>query len=867
MTKGKGDFLARNVEDKADNTKKQLCVALLAHVDAGKTTLSEAMLYQAGMLRQMGRVDNGDAFLDTYSLEKERGITIFSKQAVLELPEQSVTLLDTPGHVDFSAEMERTLQVADYGILVISGADGVQGHTKTLWRLLARYQVPCLIFVNKMDQPGTDRESLLMECQKALSVDCVDFTQKPEQRDEAVALCQESLLDVYMEEGSIPETMLRDSIRSREVFPVYFGSALKMQGIGEFLEGIQHYLEPLPYPEEFGARVFKIARDEKGNRITYVKVTGGEISNRMLIGDKKVTQIRRYSGSRFETCDHAPAGMICGLTGLSSKRPGDGMGREQEWISPLLEPVLTYRINLPDTVSAVQLLPKMRELEEEAPELHVVWKEELQEIQVQVMGQVQIEVLQKMIAERFSVDVTFDTGNIVYKETIAEPVEGVGHFEPLRHYAEVHIWMEPGAPGSGVVVDSTCSEDALDKNWQRLILSHILERQHPGVLMGCELTDVKITLTAGRAHLKHTEGGDFRQATYRAIRHGLMNTKSVLLEPYYQYTLEVPDEMVGRAITDIERMAGTFSLESQGDGESVLNGEAPVSTMRDYASQVHAYTKGLGKFSCVFSGYRPCHNEEEVVTAAGYDPEQDVENPAGSIFCAHGAGFHVPWQDVTKYMHLHTGLGESEQEETEPADVRASTEEMWIDVEEIDAILNRATHANGRKSGEKTIRRAENKPVGLSKPRKKEMKKGRYMLVDGYNVIFAWPELAELAKVNIDSARGKLMDILCDYQGYSGYEMILVFDAYRVQNHATEMLTYHNICVVYTKEAETADQYIEKFAHKNAKDYHITVVTSDGLEQVIIRGSGCRLLSSREFQGEVKRQKQLAQEYLSGSES
>lgn len=862
---------------------KHINIGLVAHVDSGKTTLSEGILYTAGRLRALGRVDNGDAYLDTYAMEKERGITIFSKQAVFTQEDTRLTLLDTPGHVDFSAEMERTLQVLDYAILVISGADGVQGHTRTLWRLLQRYEIPVFLFVNKMDQPGRDKEKLLEELRECLDEGIVDFSDsKSDAFMEQIALCEERLLEQYLEEGEISLSCIPELIVERKLYPCFFGSALKMEGVKEFYEALLKYTKQPVYGQEFGAKVFKIMRDEQGKRLTYIKVTGGSLTARMEVQDRegnwreKVNQIRVYSGNKYETVAEAQAGMVCALTGLAQTYPGEGLGMEEEGTGPVLEPVLTYRVELPETCDAAAILPKLRELEEEEPALHIVWDEKLQEIQAQVMGEVQIEILQRWIAERYGVEVGFGTGNIVYKETICQPAEGVGHFEPLRHYAEVHLWLEPGEPGSGFQVASECSEDTLDKNWQRLILTHLLEREHPGVLTGSGLTDVKVTLIAGRAHPKHTEGGDFRQATYRAVRQGLMQTESVLLEPYYEYRLEVPENAVGRAMTDIERMAGTFVLEQSSpagrEKMSVLTGEAPVSTMRDYPREVIAYTKGQGRLFCSFLGYRPCHNADEVISSMRYDPERDTENPTGSIFCAHGAGFFVPWNEVRSYMHVDTGVRNLSEEADEEANVHTGqVKEEWLDVEEIDQILFRTSHAN-QKSGPvshkgisgKRVRSVQERPVGLSKPRKKQISGETYLLVDGYNMIFAWEELNQLAKIDIASARDKLMDILCNYQGFKKWEVILVFDAYRVQNHRTEIIDYHNIHVVYTKEAETADQYIEKFAHENGKKYQITVATSDGMEQIIIRGAGCRLLSARDLEADVRRTEDQMRVYMSG---
>lgn len=681
------------MSDTSENKqKKHICAALLAHVDAGKTTLSESLLYTAGKIRSMGRVDNGDAYLDTHYLEKERGITIFSKQAVFEIGKTSVTLLDTPGHVDFSAEMERTLQVLDYAILIVSGSDGVQGHTETLWKLLMKYQIPAFLFVNKMDQPGTDKEKLIAELKSRLSDAIVDFsdTDNPD-FEENLALVDEAVLNRYLEEGMVDEKMIPVMIRQRKVYPCFFGSALKLDGVEKLLKAMEDYTESPGYPDDFGAKVFKIARDEQGNRLTYVKITGGVLKARMEVADEqnawreKVNQIRIYSGGRYEAVNEAEAGMVCALTGLNQTYPGEGLGAEKQSEKPVLEPVLTYRILLPEDCEPAVMLPKLRQLEEEEPELHIVWREELQEIQAQVMGEVQIEILQRLIAERFGINVTFDTGNIVYKETIAGEVEGVGHFEPLRHYAEVHLWMEPGEPGSGFQIATDCSEDMLDKNWQRLILTHLTEREHRGVLTGSALTDIKVTLIAGRAHQKHTEGGDFRQATYRAVRQGLMQAESVLLEPYYEFHLEVPDSSVGRAMTDVERMSGTFSLEQGTDGMSVLTGEVPVAEMRDYSRDVSAYTKGRGRLFCSLAGYRPCHNAKEIIENTGYDPERDTENPSGSVFCAHGSGFTVSWEQVKDYAHLAMREEVREQDETEQKKNYAGQIEEWMDIEEIDA--------------------------------------------------------------------------------------------------------------------------------------------------------------------------------------
>ena len=835
----------------------KIVVGILAHVDAGKTTLSEGMLYTSGAIRTMGRVDNRDAFLDTYALERERGITIFSKQAVFPLGTTQVTLLDTPGHVDFSPEMERTLQVLDYAILVISGADGVQGHTRTLWNLLRRYEIPTFIFVNKMDQEGTDAEVLLQELKNVLEEGCVNFSAKRDAHFyEETAVCSEDALEEFLETGRLKKETLQELFLERQLFPCFFGSALRLEGVKEFVEQMQELIKVPAYPETFGAKVFKIARDEAGNRLTYLKITGGSLKVKAVIEGQKVNQIRIYSGEKYEAVNEVETGSICAVTGLSDTYPGEGLGAEQGTYLPVLEPVLNYQVIPTEGDDPILLLPKLRELEEEEPQLHIVWEEALQEIHVQLMGEVQLEVLKTLIYERFGVEVEFGQGNILYKETIQNTVEGVGHFEPLRHYAEVHLLLEPGEPGSGVQCMSVCSEDVLDRNWQRLILTHLMETEHRGVLTGAPITDIRITLVSGKAHLKHTEGGDFRQAVYRAVRQGLKQADSVLLEPYYEYRLELPSEDVGRAMTDIERMHGTFGLPQTEADRTILTGMAPVSTMRDYQKEVHAYTRGNGTLQCTLKGYAPCHNTEEVLAATGYDSERDTLHPTGSVFCAHGAGFLVPWYEVKEYMHLPSIMQEkpSDSSEEKQTAYRVSKEtDAWIDTEEVDRIIAQSVGANKK---QKTLpkKKVPEYYKSTSKPKKQEVRE-EYLLVDGYNVIFAWEELKDLAQVSIDGARGKLLDVLCDYQGMKKCNLIVVFDAYRVQGHKTEISTYHNIHVVFTKEAETADQYIEKFAHENGKKYNVTVATSDGLEQIIIRGQGCRLLSARELKDEIERTK------------
>lgn len=857
--------------------KEKLTLGILAHVDAGKTTLAESILYLRGSIRKIGRVDHGDAFLDNYELERSRGITIFSKQARLTLGNREVTLLDTPGHVDFSAEMERTLQVLDAAVLVISGADGVQGHVETLWKLLKYYQIPVFLFVNKMDQEGTDREKLLSELKKRLDGNCVDFNQ--EETDyaafaEEAAMSDEKLLEEYLESGSVDRKLLKKAIADRKLFPCFFGSALKIQGVEELLKGLETYASTSPYRKNFSARVYKISRDEAGNRLTHLKVTGGVLKVKMPltnwregleeseIWEEKADQIRLYSGAGYQAVNEAGPGSICAVTGLSRTFAGEGLGEEAEGNLPILEPVLTYRIELPEGTNVHETFLKLLKLEEEIPELHIVWNERLGEIHAQVMGEVQIEILKSLIRDRFRLDVEFGDGNIVYKETILEPVEGVGHFEPLRHYAEVHLLLEPAERGSGLSFDTVCSEDVLDRNWQRLILTHLEEKKHLGVLTGSEITDMKITLLTGRAHIKHTEGGDFRQATYRAVRQGLRKAKSILLEPVYEYRLEVPADLVGRAMADIQRMNGKFSGPELEEETAVLTGTAPVSAMRGYPREVTAYSRGRGRISVALSGYEPCHNGEEIAALSGYDPDGDMENPTGSVFCAHGAGFVVDWDQVEDYMHLESAWGNGG-EKTEPEGLpvtgsirrqRAAETETYASEEELKAIFERTYGPVKKERGsfEKRVRRSSSDSVSAYRPVKKEMPQEQYLLVDGYNIIFSWEDLNELSRVNMEGARSKLADLLCNYQGYRKCHVILVFDAYKVEGNHGEVVKYHNIHIVYTKEAETADQYIEKTVHAIGRKYGVTVATSDGLEQVIILGQGARRLSARGLREEIE---------------
>lgn len=882
---------------------KHITIGILAHVDAGKTTLSECMLYLSGQIRKLGRVDHKDAFLDTYELERERGITIFSKQAELKMGNLGITLLDTPGHVDFSAEMERTLQVLDYAILVINGADGVQGHTRTLWSLLRRYRIPTFLFINKMDQIGTDKEKVLEELQNRLDEGCIDFTEKSDVFYDAIAMCDEKAMEEYLESEKVDEDTIAEIIGNRKVYPCYFGSALKTEGVQEFMDGMAGYIEKneqrkiTQASEEndgkekskvlFGAKVYKISRDASGSRLTHLKITSGSLKVKDIlkgnvqkkrrldendgseeIWEEKVNQIRIYSGEKYEMVQEVEAGMICAVTGLNYTYPGEGLGTEEDSEAPALEPVLSYKIELPEGCDVHKMLGNLRILEEEDPMLKIVWNEELGEIHAKLMGAVQIEILKSLIKDRFGVDVEFDTGNIVYKETIQNTVEGVGHFEPLRHYAEVHLKMEPGERGSGIVIGTDCSEDMLDKNWQRLILTHLLEKEHRGVLTGSVITDMKITLTAGRAHLKHTEGGDFRQATYRAVRQGLMQAESILLEPYYDFQLEVPSGMIGRALTDIQRMNGEAGTP-QTEGEmTTIEGYAPVASMRDYQMEVNSYTRGQGHLTCTFRGYEPCQNAEAVIEEIGYDPERDIENPTGSVFCSHGAGFNVPWDKVPEYMHLENQLEkeralEEAKRQSEQAARQmpraARTPKVYSKAEEkeLEEIFIR-TYGKVERKGGLTPQTYESEYA--KKQRKKEEAMQEYLLVDGYNVIFAWEELKELAKVSIEAARDKLMDILCNYQGYKKCVLILVFDAYKVEGYTLEIQKYHNIHVVYTKEAETADQYIEKVVHHIGRKYHVTVVTSDGVEQVITMGQGGTRISSRDFLEEIEYTKKLIEE-------
>ena len=847
--------------ERMESTRKQIVLGILAHVDSGKTTLSEAMLYRAGVTRRLGRVDHKDAFLDTDALEKARGITIFSKQALLTAGDTDITLLDTPGHVDFSTETERTLQVLDYAVLVVSGTDGVQSHTETLWRLLRRYHVPTFVFVNKMDLPGMERQELLAQLNRRLGEGFVDFGATQADRDEALALCDENLMDRMLDAGQLQDADLIPAIARRHVFPCWFGAALKLEGVDALLDGLDRYTRPAPALEAFGAKVFKVSQDEQGARLTWLRVTGGELKVKaQLTGEadgelwaEKANQLRLYSGAKYTLTEAIGPGQVCAVTGLTKARPGEGLGAERDSDLPVLEPVLSYQVLLPEGADVHAALGKLHRLEEEEPQLHVVWNETLGEIHVQLMGEIQLEVLRSLLAERFGLAVEFGPGGILYKETITEPMEGVGHYEPLRHYAEVHLKLEPLPRGSGMQFAADCREEVLDKNWQRLVLTHLEEKQHLGVLTGSPLTDVKITLIAGRAHLKHTEGGDFRQATYRAVRQGLMLAKSQLLEPWYAFRLEVPAENIGRAMSDIQRMEGTFDPPESGEETAVLTGFAPVSTMRSYPMEVVSYTRGRGHLSLTLDGYRPCHNAQEVIAAIGYEPEHDLDNPADSVFCAHGAGFVVPWDQVRSHMHVDSGWGKSTRPEQEAAVPQRRAMAYRATLEEDAELL---------KIFERTYGPIKRDPLAAFRPVQKRERPDfaaeqweiapEYLLVDGYNIIFAWDELNALSKESLDAARHKLMDILCNYQGFQKCVLILVFDAYRVPGSPGSIEQYHNIHVVYTKEAETADMFIERVTHEIGRNRRVRVATSDGMEQIIILGHGALRVSARMFHEEVQ---------------
>lgn len=848
---------------------KKIVVGILAHVDSGKTTLSEALLYQSGNINKLGRVDHRDSFLDTFSLERDRGITIFSKQAVLKYKDTEFTLLDTPGHVDFSAETERTLQVLDYAVLVISATDGIQSHTQTLWKLLSKYNVPCFIFINKMDLDNADKKRVITELKTKFSDGCVDFSN--EDKDEFyenIALCDEALLNQYYETETVKTDDIINYIKDRKIFPCLFGSALKLTGVNAFLDCLYNYTEMPQYGSAFAGKVYKISED-KGQRLTFLKITGGNLKvKEILQSDKnknseKINQIRIYSGEKFTAVDTVSAGTICAVTGITFTKSGDGLGIENSTGLPVLEPVLTYKLNLPADVDVHTALEKMRILENEDPQLKVVWNERLGEINVQLMGDIQLEILQAIIRDRFGIDAQFGKGNIIFKETISDTVEGVGHFEPLRHYAEVHLLLKPLKRDSGVVFKTGCKEDLLDKNWQRLILTHLYEKTHIGVLTGSPITDMEITLVSGRAHAKHTEGGDFRQATYRAVRQGLRSANSVLLEPVYEFTLEVPTENIGRAMMDIQRMSGSFNPPETVGDYSVINGTAPVSTMYDYSRDVMQYTHGKGKLMCALKGYEPCHNADEVIADIDYDCDADTDNPCDSVFCSHGAGYNVKWNEIKSHMHLPSALSTPKSDyvpsisKTEFSKCKdkdnlfaLDKELMQIFEQTYGPIKNRSANQNHFTFTQKAESKNENKKYKSSRPLRYDGTE--YLLVDGYNVIFAWDSLKELSKDNVEGARNMLINILCNYQGYKKCEVILVFDAYKVKGSSREVEKVNNINIVYTKEAETADMYIEKVSHKLAKNNKVRVVTSDALEQLIILGNGALRVSSREFLYEIQ---------------
>ena len=829
-----------------------IVLGILAHVDAGKTTLSEAMLYLSGKLKKLGRVDHRDSFLDNNSLERARGITIFSKQAVMPLGELNVTLLDTPGHVDFSAEAERSLQVLDYAVLVISGTDGVQAHTETLWKLLERYNVPVLIFVTKMDLPGCDRQEIMDGLRTRLSERCVDFSAEGGALFESAAMCSEEAMDEYIETGSIGAERLRDMLRRREIFPCCFGSGLRTEGVAEFLDMLELYARPGDYSEDFSARVYKIARDAQGNRMTFMKVTGGALRVRSLMKysdrdgnafEEKISQLRIYSGAKYDTAETVLPGQICAALGLTETYPGQGLGAAGDFAEPLLEPVMSYRVILPPQSDPAVLLPKLMQLDQEDPQLHIVWNERTREISVQLMGRVQAEIFRSLVKERFDTDITLDTGRIMYRETIKDTVEGVGHFEPLRHYAEVHLLLEPLPRGSGIELSSSCPEDELDRSWQRLILTHLAEKQHIGVLTGSPVTDIRFTLAAGRAHIKHTEGGDFRQATYRAVRQGLMQAESVLLEPWYSFVLEVPAEQIGRAISDVRAMNGEIDSPEDAGGMMRLEGAAPVAGMNEYMQELLAYTHGRGRLSLTPGGSRPCREQQKIVDAIGYEPERDTDNPADSVFCSHGAGVNIPWDQVKDYMHLESCL-KPPVEETAPI-AAPRYRNLSIDDRELEAIMEREFGKIKRPQySARQVNAAASEPAFEKKP--------EFIIVDGYNLIFAWDELKKLAADRLDLARGRLMDMLSNYCGFTKAKLVLVFDGFRTPGNPGSREDYHNINVAFTKDGETGDAYIERLADEIGKNYSVRVVTSDNLIRLSALRSGVLRCSSGEFKNEVE---------------
>ena len=837
---------------------KHICIGVMAHVDAGKTTLLEAMLFKGGATRRLGRVDHQNAFLDTDEQERARGITIFSKQAELALPEASITFLDTPGHVDFSAEMERTLQVLDFALLLVSGTDGVQSHTRTLWRLLRRYRIPTFLFVNKMDLPGKGKDGIMEELRRELSEGCVAFDEETAALYEELALFDEGIMEQVLETGKLEDAQIAELIASRRVFPCFFGAALRMEGVDELLSALQRYTKEPRYPAEFSAQVYKIARGEKDERLTFLKVTGGTLAVKQVLRgedwEEKADQLRLYSGSKFTLLQAAPAGTICAVMGLTKTQAGEHLGSGKGVAAPFLEPVLEYRMHV-DTDDVQGAYLKLRRLEEEDPQLHLLWDHQLREIRVQLMGAVQMEILQKLVKSRFDLSVSFDEGNIVYKETIAAPVEGVGHYEPLRHYAEVHLLLEPGEPGSGIVLDTMCSEDVLARNWQRLIFTHLQETVQPGVLTGSPVTDLRITIVSGRAHLKHTEGGDFRQATYRAVRQGLRKAQSVLLEPWYAFRLEVPANFVGRAMTDLERMHAVISAPEVEEAKAVISGAGPVRLLRGYTAEVTAYTRGQGRISYQPDGYRPCPEQDEIVKQIGYDPERDLLHPTGSVFCSHGAGFEVKWDEVDRMAHLPLlDFAPKKEAEAPKRILRSVAPGGAPELEkELLAIFERTYGQIKRRDVLPMMAlRSQDKRELLAQMEPAE----EFVLVDGYNIIFAWDELKGIGHDSLDAARHVLMNLLCNYQGYRGCNLILVFDAYKVPQNLGTVEKYHNIFIVYTQEAETADSYIERVTYELRGRKKVRVATSDNLEQLIILGHGAVRVSAKSFHDEVMQTQQ-----------
>lgn len=820
---------------------KKTVIGILAHVDAGKTTLSESMLYLAGSIRKRGRVDHGDTFLDYNQQERDRGITIYSKQAAFEWNDVEITLIDTPGHVDFSTEMERTLQILDYAIVVINGLDGVQNHTETIWNLLKLYHVPTFVFMNKMDMPQTNKEELLKDLQK-LDSSCLDFTDINDEALETIALTEENLLNYYLEHQTLETSMIQNAIIKRQIFPCFFGSALKNEGIDTFLNTITTYIKEKDYPLSFGAKVYKITRDEQGQRLTHMKITGGSLKVKQMIDNEKVDQIRQYTGNKYTMLNEVHAGSICAIKGLKNVLPGASLGIEDSSLQPVLSSYINYRIVLPDDCDKHAMMKNLLQLAEEDPSLHIRIMNETGDMTVQLMGEIQIEVLKNMIFDRFHVHVEFDQGQIIYKETIKNTVEGVGHYEPLRHYAEVHLLLEPGEKGSGLTFSTDCKEDVLDKHWQRLIMTHLEEKEHVGVLTGSPITDMKITLLTGRAHLKHTEGGDFRQATYRAIRQGLKMAESVLLEPYYQFRLEIPQEYISKAIFDIENMNGHFEISDASATTTIITGDAPVRKMQNYQNEVINYTKGKGKLYCSLKGYEECLDQEELIKEIAYDSESDLNNPTGSVFCSHGAGFNVKWDEVRQYMHL-PGWSPSTQSTYNQSRYTSHLSED----DELEAIFTRTYGEVKRRLSDDFTYKKE--PVVSSQVVKALPE---CLLVDGYNVIHSWPELKELAMENLDAARSRLIDILGNYQGYKQCTLIIVFDAYKVKGNIGAEEQQHNVHIVYTKEAQTADMYIERATHELSQNYNVVVATSDALEQMIVIGRGARRMSSRELKLEVE---------------